>query len=104
MTEWGMLLVCAYIALGATGRLTRRQAGRAAFALTVVVIVAAVIGYRASTPVDKYIPMTDATIYRTGRPPPPTFPPQSITEDQTGATAATWFTTDHGASGGGGGG
>ena len=60
MTEWGMLLLCAYIALGATGRLTRRQAGRAAVALTVIVIAVAMVEYSSTTPTDKYIPNVDA--------------------------------------------
>jgi hypothetical protein len=95
MTEWGMLLLCAYIALGATGRLTRRQAGRAALALTVVVIGVAMVSYSRSTPTDKYIPFVDATVYQTGREPLPGTGGPPSTEDVTGVKAATWFTTDH---------
>jgi hypothetical protein len=105
MTEWGMLLLCAFIALGATSRLTRRQAGRAAFVLTVIVIAVAIVSYKSSTPQDKYIPSVDSLVYATGRPPPET---TSTSEDVTGVQAATWFNTAHkplvGASGGSGGG
>jgi hypothetical protein len=105
MTQWGMLLLCAYIALGATGRLTRRQAGRAAFALTVVVIAVATATYSSSSPTDKYIPTTDASVYATGREPPPvTGASSNPTEDVTGVKAATWSTTDHSNAGSGGGG
>ena len=92
MTQWGMLLLCAYIALGATSRLTRRQAGRAALALTVVVIAVAMAQY--STPKSKYIPGVDSWVYESG---PPALPgPESPTSlDVTGAKPATWFTTDH---------
>ena len=102
MTQWGMLLLCAYIALGATSRLTRRQAGRAAFALTVVVIAAAMIQYSSTTPVDKFIPNLDSPVYATGRPPEPA---PSTSEDVTGVKPANWFTTNHApiTSGGGGG-
>jgi hypothetical protein len=94
MTQWGMLLLCAYIALGATGRLTRRQAGRAALALTVVVIAVAMAHYSSSTPKSKYIPGVDSWVYESG---PPALPgPESPTSlDVTGAKPATWFTTDH---------
>jgi hypothetical protein len=106
MTQWGMLLLCAYIALGATSRLTRRQAGRAAVALTVVVIGVAMVKYSSATPTSKYIPNADASVYANGRPPQPgSGTPTS--EDVTGVKAATWFTTRHdplvGGSGGGGG-
>lgn len=103
MTQWGMLLLCAYIALGVTSRLTRRQAGRAAAALTVVVIAAAIVQYSSSTPTTKYIPGIDSWVYATGPSPLPA-PQSSISEDVTGAKAATWFSTDHRplASGGGG--
>lgn len=104
-----MLLLCAYIVLGATSRLTRRQAGRAAAALTVVVIAVAMIEYSSSTPTDKYIPSIDSQVYATGRPPPPGSGTPSTSEDVTGVKAATWLSTDHrpivngnGSSGGGG--
>src|SRR3954463_9930325 len=103
MTQWGMLLLCAYIALGATGRLTQRQAGGAALALTVVVIAVAMSNYSSSTPESKYIPGVDSWVYMYGLPALP--PPQTPTSlDMTGAQPATWFTTDHRplASGGGG--
>ena len=103
MTEWGMLLLCAYIALGATSRLKRRQAGLAAAALTVIVIAVAMTEYSSSTPTDKYIPNTDSLVYATGRQPPPGSVLPSTSEDVTGAQAATWFSTDHKPVGGGGG-
>jgi hypothetical protein len=95
MTQWGMLLLCAYIALGATGRLTRRQAGCAAAALTVIVIGVAMAKYSNTTPTDKYIPATDSSVYATGAPAltPPGTP--STAEDVTGAKPATWFSTAH---------
>jgi hypothetical protein len=94
MTQWGMLLLCAYIALGATSRLTRRQAGYAAAAVTVVVIAVAMIGYSRGTPTAKYIPNLDSAVYATGRPPPAySSPPTS--EDVTGVKPANWFSTDH---------
>ncbi len=101
-----MLLLCAYIALGATGRLTRRQAGGAAVALTVVVITVAMVMYTRSTPTDQYIPSVDSPVYLTGQ------TQQGVassvpTEDVTGVKPANWFTTSHaalaGGSGGGGG-
>lgn len=94
MTEWGMLLLCAYIALGATGRLTWRQAGRVAFGLTVIVIAVVMFSYSRSTPTDKYLRSIDATVYATGNPAENTGAPPS-TEDHTGVTAATWLSTDH---------
>jgi hypothetical protein len=95
MTQWGVLLLCAYIALGATGRLTRRQAGSAALALTIVVVGVAMAQYSSSTPTDPYIPSVDSGVYATGRPPlpGPGTPPNS--EDVTGVQGATWLTTRH---------
>jgi hypothetical protein len=93
MTEWGMLLLCAYIALGATNRLTQRQAGGVAIALTVIVVAVVMVQYRSATPRDKYIRALDATVYLTGNPAQNTGPP--TTEDQSGVRAATWLTTDH---------
>jgi hypothetical protein len=104
MTEWGMLLLCAYIALGATSRITRRQAGRAAVALTIIVIAGAMVEYWSTTPTDKYIPNTDAGVYATGQPPPPYARTRPNSEDVTGVKAATWFSTDHTPIGNGGGG
>jgi len=94
MTEWGMLLLCAYIALAATNRLTQRQAGAAALAVTVVVVAVVMVHYRSTTPQDKYIRSLDATVYLTGNPFENTGGPPS-TEDHAGVTAATWLTTDH---------
>jgi hypothetical protein len=94
MTEWGMLLLCAYIALAATNRLTQRQAGAAALALTVVVVAVVMVHYRSTTPQDKYIRALDATVYLTGNPAQNTGGPPT-TEDQSGVRAATWLTTDH---------
>ena len=109
MTQWGMLLLCAYIALGVTSRLTRRQAGRAAAALTIVVIAVAMFEYSSATPTDKYIPSVDSEVYATGRPPQPGTGTPPTSEDVTGVQAATWFSTNHrplvngsGSSGGGG--
>jgi hypothetical protein len=95
MTQWGMLLLCAYIALGATSRLTRRQAGRVAVVLTVVVIGVVVVEYSSSTPTDKYIPTIDSGVYATGRVPLPGPGTRPDSEDVTGAQAATWLSTDH---------
>jgi hypothetical protein len=95
MTEWGVLLLCAYIALGATGRLTRRQAGRAAFALTVIVIAVVMIGYSSTTPTDKFVPKVDSDVYLTGRPPQPSSGVPLSAEDVTGVKPATWFSIDH---------
>ena len=49
MTQWGMLLLCVYIALGLS-RVSWRTAGRLALALTVVVIGTAIISYKHSGP------------------------------------------------------
>lgn len=99
-------MLCAYIVLGVTSRLTRRQAGRAALVLTAVVVAFAVHEYTSNTPTDKYIPFVDSGVYATGQAPQPgTQSPTS--EDVTGVKAATWFSTDHrplaAPSGGGGG-
>jgi hypothetical protein len=111
MTQWGVLLLCAYIALGATSRLTRRQAGRAALALTLIVIAVVMVEYSSTTPTDKYIPSIDSSVYSTGRPPLPGPGTPATSEDVTGVKAATWLSTDHrplvngsGSSVGGGGG
>lgn len=104
MTEWGMLLLCAYIALGATSRLTRRQAGRAAAALTVIVIAVALIDYSSSTPTDKYIPFLDSWVYASGDATQPGTVTPSTSENVTGIKPATWFSTDRRPLVGGGGG
>lgn len=103
MTQWGMLLLCAYIVLGATSRLTRRQAGRAAVAVTVIVVAVAMVKYSRTTPTDKYIPSVDSSVYATGRPPQPGPNTPTTSEDLTGVKAATWFNTDHRPVTGGGG-
>jgi hypothetical protein len=95
MTEWGMLLLCAYIALAATNRLTQRQAGAAALVLTVAVLGVVMIHYRTTTPQDKYIRSLDATVYLTGNPFQKTGNGPPSTEDTSGVQAATWLTTDH---------
>ncbi len=87
-----MGLLCAYIALGATGRLTWRQAGRLGFVLTVVVITVAMLSYSSKTPTDKYVKSVDATVYATGNPASDQVP---SLENLTGVQAATWSTTDH---------
>lgn len=95
MTEWGMLLLVAFIALGATDRLKWRQAGAAALGLTVIVIAAVMVSYSTSTPQDKYIRSIDATVYATGNPASDGTP---STEDLSGVQAATYGNTDHSAS------
>ena len=89
-----MLLLCAYIVLGATGRLTWRQAGRVAFGLTVIVLAVVMVRYSQSTPTDQYLRSIDATVYATGNPSENTGAPPS-SEDHTGVKAATWLSTDH---------
>src|ERR1700733_3313153 len=105
MTEWGMLLLCAYIALGATGRLTRRQAGHAALAVTIVVLVGAMVEYKTTTPTDKYIRDAASPVYSTGLPATgglnPQQPVTSASEDVTGVKPANWYTTDPAPGGGG---
>lgn len=110
MTQWGMLLLVAYIVLGATRRVTWRQAGGISLVLTIIVIAVALVGYTRSTPTDQYIPAIDSTIDQTGAPLMAPLPGTGFitTEDHTGLKAANWFTTDHngtgsGNSGGGGG-
>jgi hypothetical protein len=49
VTQWGMLLMCAYIALGVSST-TRRKAGRLAMVITAIVITAALASYLRSTP------------------------------------------------------
>jgi hypothetical protein len=98
MTEWGMLLLCAFIVLGATDRVTWRQAGAIALGLTVVVIGVAVMSYRAATPTDKYIPSIDATVYATGN---PALSAKNSLLNFSGVKAANWFTTNHSQGGGG---
>lgn len=109
MTQWAMLLLCAYIALGATSRLTRRQAGRAAVALTAIVIAVAMVKYSSTTPTDKYVPSVDSSEYATGPSPLPDPGTAATRLDTTGMKPATWLSTDHrplvndgGSSGGGG--
>lgn len=102
MTDWGFLLLGAYIVLGATHRLTRRQAGTVALALTAIVIAAALVQYTHSQPSDKYIPYVDATVYQTGRPATPVNGGTATTEDVTGVQPANWFTTNHNPNLGGG--
>jgi hypothetical protein len=94
MTEWGMLLLCAYIALGATGRLTWRQAGAAGFGLTVIVIAVVMLSYSTTTPTDKYIRSIDATVYATGNRASDATP---STENLSGVQAAIYANTDHSA-------
>lgn len=93
-----MLLLCAFIALGATDRVTWRQAGFVALGLTVIVIGVAVIGYRSTTPTDKYIPSIDATVYATGN---AARDAKNSTENFSGVKPANWFTTNHSQGGGG---
>lgn len=98
MTQWGMLLLCAYIMLGVSGRVSLRKAGRIGLLLTGIVMTVVVIGYSSKTPKDKYIRSIDATVYATGN----TYPvgwgngttATQSTEDTTGIKAASWETTD----------
>jgi hypothetical protein len=102
MTQWGMLLLCSFIVLGATGRITWRKAGRIALVLTGIVMTVVVISYERKTPSDKYIRSVDATVYATGN----TYPAgwgngtktNQSTENTAGVQAATWQSTDHSAS------
>jgi hypothetical protein len=99
MTQWGMLLLCSFIVLGATGRISWRKSGRIALVLTGIVMTVVVIGYARKTPNDKYIRSIDSTIYATGN----TYPvgwgngtkTTPSTEDTSGIQAATWQSTDH---------
>lgn len=86
MTQWGALLLCSYIALGATSRLTRRNAGRIALAITAVVVGIAMVGYMHGTPTDKYYKDVDAPVYANGVLP---LSPSPTSEDVTGVKAAT---------------
>jgi hypothetical protein len=88
MTQWGMLLICVYIGLGAAGRLTWRKAGRIALGVTTVVIAAAIVSYMHTTPTDKYYRNVDASVYATGYP----YGTQS-TEDTTGVQPANYKNT-----------
>ena len=103
MTQWGMLLLCAYIALGATRRLTWRKSGHIALLVTVLVVAGAFFSYSSRTPTDQYIPSIDATVYATGaqvEPPPTQGSGATPTiENLSGVKAATWSTTDHSTSG-----
>jgi hypothetical protein len=95
MTQWGMLLLCGYIVLGATSRLTRRQASLAALALTIIVTGAAVVEYSRNTPTVQYVPSVDSSVYATGPAPRVGPGPSPTSLDVTGVTPATWLTTDH---------
>jgi hypothetical protein len=97
MTEWGMLLLCAFIVLGATDRITWRQAGVVGFGLTVIVLAVVMVGYSTTTPTDKYIPSIDATVYATGN---AARDAKNSTENFTGVKPANWFTTNHSSGGG----
>ena len=102
MTQWGMLLLCSFIVLGATGRISGRKAGQIALLVTGIVMIAVVVSYSSKTPNDKYIRSIDATVYATGN----TYPvgwgngkkATQSTEDTTGIQAATWQSSDHSAS------
>ena len=87
-----MLLLCAFIVLGATDRLKWRQAGVAALGLTVIVIAVVMVSYSTTTPTDKYIEKIDATVYATGNPASNGKP---SAENLSGVKAATWSTTNH---------
>jgi hypothetical protein len=100
MTQWGMLLICVYIGLGAAGRLTWRKAGRIALGVTTVVIAAAIVSYMHTTPTDKYYRNVDASVYATGYPygtpttsSPIGTPSSQSTEDTTGVQPANYKNT-----------
>jgi hypothetical protein len=102
-----MLLLVVYIVLGATRRVTWRQAGGIGLVITIIVIAVALVGYTRSTPTDLYIPAIDSTIDQPGgrlRAPLPGGAGFMTTEDHTGLKAANWFTTDHSGTGTGNGG
>jgi hypothetical protein len=79
MTQWGMLLLCVYIALG-VGRFSWRTAGRIALVLTVIVLVAATVSYTHSGPP---VPSTNVAGTQVSVAPGVTANPKS-TEDTTG--------------------
>lgn len=89
MTQWGALLLCSYIALGATSRLSRRKAGQLALVLTVAVVGLAMLHYTTTTPTDKYYKDIDSTVYATGQPAPAFDPNTATTENITGIQPAT---------------
>jgi len=89
MTQWGAFLLCAYIALGASSRLSRRTAGQLALVLTVAVVGIAMLHYMHSTPTDKYYKDVDATVYATGQPAAALDQNTATTEDETGVQPAT---------------
>lgn len=102
MTQWGMALLVVFVALGATNRLTWRQAGGVGLVLTVIVIGAVLVRYSTTTPADQYIPAIDSTIDQTGyaaQAPPLQGLPAPSTENHLGLQGATWGTTDHSTSG-----
>jgi hypothetical protein len=88
MTQWGALLLCSYIALGASSRLSRRKAGQLALALTVVIVGIAMLNYIHTTPSDKYYKDVDATVYATGQPAPAIVQNPNVSEDVTGVQPA----------------
>ena len=99
MTEWGMLLICLYIGLGASG-LTWRKAGQIALGVTTLVIAAAIVSYMHTTPSDKYYRNVDANVYATGYPygAPTTssgtsVPSSQSTEDTSGVQPANYKNT-----------
>jgi hypothetical protein len=89
MTQWGALLLCGYIALGTTSRLSRRRAGQIALLLTVAVVGVSMVRYMHTTPTDKYYKDVDATVYATGQPAAALDPNTSTTENVTGVQPAT---------------
>ncbi len=103
MTSWGAFLLCSYIALGASSRVSRRQAGRLALVVTAVVVAIAMVSYTHSTPTDKYYRDVDSTVYATGQPAPALDQNTATTEDETGVQAATLGNTVLGTIGTGGG-
>ncbi len=79
MTQWGMLLLCVYIALG-VGRFSWRTAGRLALVVTVIAIVAVVVSYTHSGPPLPTSNVAGQQVSVT----PGTQPNRATTEDTTG--------------------
>ncbi len=89
MTQWGALLLCTYIALGATSRLSRRKAGQVALVLTTAVVAIAMLRYMDSAPTDPYYKSVDGTVYATGQPAPALVQASATSENVTGVQPAT---------------
>lgn len=87
MTQWGMLLLCVFIALGVS-RTSWRKAGRLALVMTTIVIAVAMLSYMHSTPHGTYVKDVDAPIYATGNIDSGVHPNSHSTEDTSGIVPA----------------